>query len=71
MQEIDTVENKGKANGDVTERRYEDEARYVIISVRVEGADGPKGETTASRAEETILLRSDELRRTSETRSLT
>ena len=49
----------------------DDEVGCVMISVRAEGAGMPTGETTASRAEEAILLRSDELWRTSETRSLT
>ena len=37
--------DREKFHGDATERRYDDGARYVIISVRAGGADMPTGKT--------------------------
>ena len=46
--------NIGKTNYDSTERRFDDEARYDIISVRAEGADMPTGKTRSKCAWEAV-----------------
>ena len=46
--------NIGKTNYDSTERRFDDEARYDIISVRAEGADMPTGKTKSRCAWEAV-----------------
>ena len=46
----------GKANGDAAEKRDSDEASYVIISVRAEGADMPTGKTKSRCSWEAVNL---------------
>ena len=51
---VDTVENIGKATGDATEKCDGEEASYVIISGRAEGADMPTGKTKSRCAGEAV-----------------
>ena len=48
--------DREKFHGDAIERRYDDKAERVIISVRAEGADMPTGTTKSRCAGEAVNL---------------